>query len=178
MLEELGIDEATLRKALAEGPPLVDGMTNEEAVDTTMKLVKGELQLKHIRGITDEEMEAAYANGFNIFQGGNFEKAEKMFEFLATLDNQEKKYLTALGACRFNQKNYIGAIAAYSVAVMIDVDDPGLILKVAQCHLGLGDKETAMGALEAALEVAGDKPEHATAKSQCQALMDVLKDAG
>ncbi len=177
-MEELGIDEGMLRKLLAEGPPLDSDLSNEEVVDKALAVLKGQLMLKDVRGITDEEMEAAYANGYNMFRAGNYERAESMFSFLATLDTLEKKYWTALGACRFNQKHYHNAIAAYSQAVLLDVEDPGLLIKIAQCQLGLGEKETAMGVLESALEFAGDNPKHAAGKAKAQALLDLLQGKG
>ena len=174
-MEQFDIDEAQLRKLLAEGPPLASGLSNEEVVETAMAVVNGELQLKDVKGLTDEEMEAAYANGYNIFQAGNYRKAEVIFEFLVTFDNQTKKYWTALGACRFNMKNHFGAMAAYSTAALIDVEDPGLLMKIAQCRLALGEKEVAAGALEAALEVAGEKPQHAEAKVKAEAMLKLLQ---
>lgn len=174
-MEDLGIDEAQLRRVLAEGPPLASGLSNEEVVETAMAVLNGELQLKDVKGLTGDEMEAAYANGYTMFQAGNYGKAEGIFEFLATFDNQMKKYWTALGACRFNMENYYGAMAAYSVAVLIDVDDPALLMKIAQCRMAVGEKDVAAGALEAALEVAGDKAEHAEAKHKAEAVLKLLQ---
>ena len=175
MLEQMGIDENLLRQVLAKGPPLDSDLSNEEVIDKALAVLKGQLQLKDVRGITDQEMEAAYANGYAMFRAGNYEKAEAMFSFLATFDTMEKKYWTALGATRFNQQKFDDAINAYSQAVMIDVDDPALLIKLAQCHLGRGDKETAAGALEAAQEIASGKPEHAKHLGRIDAMLDLLR---
>ncbi len=173
MLEQLGIDEAELRRMMIEGDQLAEGVPNEEAADKAISIIKGEMQLKDVKGLTDDEMEATYANGFNMFQAGNYKKASQIFEFLVMFDNGEKKYWTALGATMFNLRNYNGALTAYSSAVLIDVD-PKLLVKIAQCHLALDAKEIASGALEAAIELAGEDEEHAQTKVQAQALFDLL----
>lgn len=174
-MEHLGIDETMLREILKNGPPLDSDMSNEEAVEKAMSVVNGEMQLKDIKGITDEEMEAAYANGYNMFRAGSYEKAEEMFMFLGTFDNGVKKYWTALGACRFNMKNYMGALMAYTQAALLDVDDPELLIKVAQCRLSLGQKDAAIGGLEAAIEFAGDKPQRAGAREKAEAILSLLQ---
>lgn len=176
-MEHLGIDESQLRRILKEGPELISGISNDEAVETAMAVVKGEMELKDVKGITDEEMEAAYANGYNLFQAGNYEKAEGFFEFLATFDRLNKKYWMALGACRFNKKDHDGSLAAYSIAAMIDVEDPGLLLKIAQCRLAMGEKDTAVGVLEAAVELAENKPEHAEGLAKVKSLLELLTGA-
>ena len=80
-----------------------------------------------------------------------------------------------MGLCLFNQSNYDGALQAYSMSTLLNVDDPMAPMRLAECHLALGDAETAAGALEVALEIAGDNPEHAAAKTHAEGLLDLLR---
>ena len=41
--------------------------------------------------------------------------------------------------------------------------------------MALDEKEIAAGALEAAIEIAGDKPEHAAAKVKAEAMLGLLQ---
>lgn len=174
--DTMDIDEAMLRKAIDEMGGLQSGMPTDELVAQTMAVMRGETQLRHVRGVSDEEMEAAYAQGYGIFQSGNLEKAEEMFGFLVTLDNGMRKYWTALGAVRFNRKNYVGALLAYAQASMMEID-ADLLVKVAQCRLGMGERQLAMDALEGAIEYAGGDPAQARHKAQAEALMSLLSEA-
>ena len=171
---DTGIDEALLKKALIDGPALSDDIPNEELVEAALDVVGGRAQLKDIKGLTDEEMEASYANGYSVFRAGNYHKAEDIFMFLCTMDNCEKKYWTALGAARFNMGNHYGALLAYSQAALLDIE-PALMIKVAQCRLALGDKELAEGCLDAAVELAGDAPDHAQDKARAEAMLSLLQ---
>ncbi|MEM6546636.1 MAG: SycD/LcrH family type III secretion system chaperone [Pseudomonadota bacterium] len=176
MENAIDIDEATLLEAIEGMEPLADGLSNEELVKISMALLKGEMQLKHVKGLTDEEMEAVYAQGYSLFRSGNYPKAEEVFTFLATFDNAERKYWTALGAVRFNQKNYDGAVMAYAQAAILNVD-ADLLVKVAQCHLGIGERETARDALEAAVEFAGEDEGQAPLKARAEAMLGLLDQA-
>ncbi len=168
--------EQALREAIVNGPKLSSDMTNEEAVDVAMSIVKGERTLRDIKGLTDDEMEAAYSQGYSYFQSGAYAKAEDVFSFLVTFDPFQDKYWKALGACRYNVKDYVGAINAYIQAAAIDVSDPELVIKVAQCRLGMGEKDVAIGALEAAVELAEMEPEkHAAKKQKAEALLELLQ---
>ena len=59
--------------------------------------------------------------------------------------------------------------------VMAEGDDPKAPMRLAECHIALGDKETAAGAYEVALEIAGDKPEFVTERQHAQAVLDLLR---
>lgn len=174
--DTMDIDADMLRKAIDEMGGLESDLSTEEAVEMTLAVMRGEMQLRHVRGISDEEMEAAYAQGYGMFRAGNLTKAEEIFAFLATLDNGERKHWTALGAVRFNQKNHLGALMAYAQASVLKVD-ADVLVKVAQCRVGLGDRESAMEALEGAIEYAGDDPGQARTKAQAEALIGLLAKA-
>lgn len=174
-MTNLSTIEAAVRETVKNGPKLISGMTNDEAVDVAMSVLKGERRLRDVRGLTDDHMEAAYAQGFNFFRAGAYAKAEEIFGFCVTFDPFEDKYWKALGATRFNTKEFAGALNAYINAAKMDVSDPDIVIRIAQCHIGLGDKETAAGALEAAIELADMQPEKfADRKARAEALLKLI----
>jgi type III secretion system low calcium response chaperone LcrH/SycD len=173
-MEISGIDENELRELLVRGTQLVKGQANEDVVDVALGVIKGEIQYKDIQGITEQEMEAAYAKAYASFQAGSYARAESLFEFLVTFDNGTRKYWTALGACRFNMGKYENALACYSSAIVLDVRDPGLMIKIAQCHIALRRRDEAAAALEVALELTEDEPARYRAETERAAAMLAL----
>ena len=175
MLQHFTFDRDILRKQLADMDQLFPGAKNEELADTVVGLLEGKIQFKDIQGLTDNHMEAVYTVAYNAIQAGSFVKAEKLFRFLVMFDNSKEKYWNGLGLSRFKQENYEDALHAYSMSTLLNVDDPKAPMRLAECHIALGDKETAAGAYEVALEIAGDKPEFATERRHAQAVLDLLR---
>ena len=174
-MEAIQFDEKMLRDEMARLDDVMPGVSNADVADTVIGLMQGTVQFKDVQGFSDENMEALYTVAYNAVQAGLFEKAEKLFRFLALFDNSQEKYWNGLGISLFNQSNYDGALQAYSMATLLNVDDPLAPMRLAECHLALGDIETAVGTLEVALEIAGDNPEHAAAREHAEGLLGLLR---
>ena len=175
-VEPIQLDERTLRDKMAQLEDLMPDVSNADVADTVIGLMQGTVQFKDVQGFSDDNMEALYTVAYNAVQAGAFEKAEKLFRFLALFDNSQEKYWNGLGLSLFNQGNYDGALQAYSMATLLNIDDPLVPMRLAECHLALGDIETAVGTLEVALEVAGDNPEHAAAREHAEGLLGLLRN--
>lgn len=123
-----------------------------EKIEEAAKKIAGDMAtVRELKGITDAEMEAVYSLGFNFYQTGNIENAEKVFKFLVLFDHFEPKYWIGLGAILQIKKAFEGAITAYSYASFLNIHDPKPQYHAAECYLALGDRENALSAL-AALE--------------------------
>ena len=178
MVLAIEIDEAALRNELSQMDDIMPDVSNADLAETIIGLVRGTIQFKDVQGFTDAEMEALYTIAYNAVQAGAFDKAEKLFRFLALFDQSQVKYWKGLGLCLFTRGEYDAALQAYSMAAMLDIEDALAPMRLAECHLALGDVATAIGALEVALEIAGDRLEHADAKGRIQGLLDLLLKKG
>lgn len=114
--------------------------------------------LADARGLTEEHMNAVYALAHNLYQHGEYDRAETLFQFLCYYNHLERKYPMGLAACRHMQRNYSGAVEAYAVAALLDVDDPRPQFHAAECFLARGDAAMAGIALEAAIETCDEQP--------------------
>ena len=125
---------------------------NREMIEEAAKKIAGDMAtIRELKGITDAEMEAVYSLGFNFYQTGNVENAEKVFKFLVLFHHFNPKYLIWMGAVLQVKRLYQGAITAYAYASFLDIHDPKPQYHAAECYLALGDRANARSAL-AALE--------------------------
>ncbi len=125
---------------------------SKEMIEAAAKKIATEMTtVRELKGITDAEMEAIYSLGFNFYQTGNIENAEKVFKFLVLFDHFCAKYWIGMGAVLQVKRQYEGAITAYAYASFLDIHDPKPQFHAAECYLAKGDRANAASAL-AALE--------------------------
>lgn len=117
-------------------------------------LGNGMTTLRELKGLSDGEMEAIYAIGYNYFRSGKIDEAEKIFKALLFLDHLEKKYWFAFGGVKQSQRDFKNALQSYQVCAFLDIENPKPQYHCAECHLALGDRENALNALDALDEYA------------------------
>lgn len=114
---------------------------------------------KELKNLSDDSMEAIYSVAFNLYQGGRYQEAKKIFQFLCFYDHYQKKYFLGLGACQMMEQDYETAIELFSFASALDTDDPRAMLYIGDCNMALGKPAAAKIAFETAVKWAGDQPE-------------------
>ncbi len=123
---------------------------NEQTIlDAAKKLVDDVTTVRDLKGITTGEMEAVYSLGFNFYNTGRYDEAEKIFKFLVLFDHMSPKYWMGMGAIQQVRKNYDGAITSYGYASFLDLHDPKPQYLAAECFFAKGDRDNALSALEA-----------------------------
>lgn len=123
---------------------------NEETIrDMAKKLVEDVTTVRDLKGISAGEMEAVYALGFNFYNTGRTEEAEKIFKFLVLFDHMSPKYWIGLGAVQQVKRDFEAAVTSYAFASFLDLEDPKPQFHAAECYLAMGDRENALSALAA-----------------------------
>ncbi len=133
---------------------------------------------KDAHGLSNEEMEAIYSVGYNLYQSGKYKDALNIFKFLCFFDHLEKKYWMGLGAVHQMMGNYERAVESYSYATLLDIEDPRPALHAADCYLILGNKEAAESALNAVIEFSGNDPAKKQFKERAETLLSMVKSEG
>ena len=94
---------------------------------------------------------------------------------MAFLDNGDRRGWIGAAACLEATKQYNAAIGCYGCAAVLDQSDPMPLLRSFNCYLENNDKEKALTALEAAIEVANKQEGlYANLKEQAQKIKEVL----
>lgn len=149
-----------------------DQMSPDELIEVIDGFMNKGLALQNLQKIPEESMEELYRIGYNLYNGGRFQDAESMFQYLCILNHWQKKYWMGVAAARQVQKKYAAAIDAYSMATLLEITDPNVPFQAAICHLGLGNVDQATHALEGVVELADNN--HAL-KSKAEGLLASLK---
>nr|WP_306671610.1 SycD/LcrH family type III secretion system chaperone [Endozoicomonas sp. ONNA2] len=130
---------------------------------------------KDLKNMSDDAMEAIYSVAYNLYQGGKYEEATKVFQFLCFYDHFNRKYFLGLGACQQMLKQYDSAIEIFSFATLLDSDDPRPMMYIGDCHMAKGDRENARISYETSIDWANDSPEYAKDLARAKNMLENLK---
>lgn len=126
--------------------------------------------------LTKEDLEVIYSFALNYYKNEKYDDAVQLFRYLCMNDHLTQKWWLGLGAAQQKATDYAGAVRSYTMATMLDVEDPRPPLHGGYCLMMLGDNEKAVSAFEHVAMVCESKPEHAALKQQAQMLLGVVKN--
>jgi type III secretion system low calcium response chaperone LcrH/SycD len=153
-----------LEELLADDPQMLDAI----------KLVIKGGTLADAKGIPEKQVEGLYALAYQVYQAGDYARAEAVFATLCLLNHLEKRFWLGLGGARQQLGKHAEAAQAFGMAAMQDLLDPVPPLHAGMCFLAMKDKENAANAFRQAVISAGDRPEQAACKGQGQAMLNLL----
>ncbi|THF57279.1 SycD/LcrH family type III secretion system chaperone [Pseudothauera rhizosphaerae] len=130
--------------------------------------------LAQVLHIDAKEMEAVYAMAYGYYRQARWQEALKAFTFLVAHDQWEKRYLVGRAACLQMLKQYDAALKAYGLAYVLDATDVDVLLHMAECLIGQGKKEEALGLLESVGELAEGKPQFTGQALRAKAMAALL----
>ena len=146
----------------------------EELEDTLLEFFGKGGTFKDLKDMSDDAMEAIYSVAYNLYQGGKYDEAQKVFQFLCFYDHFNRKYFLGLGACQQMMKQYEQAIEIFTFATVLDADDPRPMLYIGDCHLGMGDKEKAKGCYETVIEWGAGQAAYADEIERAESMLENL----
>jgi type III secretion system low calcium response chaperone LcrH/SycD len=154
--------------------PLEELLADDADSLAAVRLMLSGATMAEARGISKKQVEGLYAVAYQVYQAGDYAKAEAVFATLCLLDHLEKRFWLGLGGARQQLGKHAEAAQAFAMASTQDLLDPVPPLHAGMCFLAVKDKENAANAFRQAVIVAGDRPEQAACKGQGQAMLDVL----
>ena len=129
--------------------------------------------LGDLAGITDEQFEALYATAYRLYGTDQFEDAAKLFAYLGMTDPYDRRYTLGLGASQQMLKKWDEAIAAYTLCIALDVEDPVPAFHMAECVAGKGDLADAQTLLAEVVQRC-KTPEHQALKQKADAMLKLM----
>lgn len=130
---------------------------------------------QEIIGYSSETMEKFYQVAYSLFQKQEYNKAADSFIFLTTLNPYVHNYWLGLGMAEQLGGTYQGALLAYAMAVLTNIENPTPHYQSASCYRQLNDLENAVMSYEMAARYCGDQPEYADIKAQSHAAIEVIQ---
>jgi tetratricopeptide (TPR) repeat protein len=111
---------------------------------------KGQVTLKQIVGLSDEELYAIASQGYLLFLQGKTESARVMFEGLVACDPKNAYYYRALGAIYWRLKEPQKAIKQFTYAIRVAPRDVSSYVNRAEVYVSLTQWQLAKDDLAAA----------------------------
>lgn len=131
---------------------------------------------QEILNLSEEEMAKCYRAAYLLFEEKHYEEAADAFFFLATLNSDRSDYWLGLGMSTQLQHDYEAAIDAYELAALCDLSSPVPYFYLAKCLFAIHDRESALQALNLAIETAGDSSEFSDLKIKAEEAKKMLLD--
>ena len=100
-----------------------------------------------------------YGAAYRLFEHRRYTEAANAFLFLVTLNPYNHDYWVGMGMCSQLTKDYETAIDAYEMAAICRIDSPVPYFYLAKCLFALHDRDSALQALDLAIEYAENHSE-------------------
>lgn len=124
--------------------------------------------------ISKTKMEGIYAQAYQLYNSGNFEKAYQTFEMLNLLDGESARYAFGAGACLQGLGKYKEAFLFFMQSGALDVDNPVPFYHAADCSLQLNDKFSAVVMCQLVEDRSADREEYTYIRERSRVLKEKL----
>jgi type III secretion system low calcium response chaperone LcrH/SycD len=94
-----------------------------------------------------------YAMAFGLYEKGDYRSAAQLFTQLVLTDPYSEHYWQGLASSKQMAREYLAAVHAWSLCALLKENDPLPHFHAAECFLSLDEKEDALKALDAALDL-------------------------
>ncbi|MPM18178.1 hypothetical protein SDC9_64584 [bioreactor metagenome] len=126
-------------------------------------------------GYEESDYEVLYALGHSLYSQARYQDAMRIFGFLVVNNQLEKRFFNAFASSLQMLQRHAEAIQYYSMASLLDIDDPLPTFHTAECFIALNCKAEAKEALKFVVEQS-TAPSMAEVKTRAQSLLDLLGD--
>lgn len=124
--------------------------------------------------LSDICMANLYKTASHLFEMNHFQQSADAFLFLATLNPHVYEYWLGFGMSMQLSSEYEIAIDAYELASLTDLTSPVPYFYLAKCLFAIHDRNSALEALNLAIEIADDNEDFLELKSQAESARELL----
>lgn len=129
---------------------------------------------QEIMGFSDEMMAKFYRAAYRLFENRRYSDAANAFLFLVTLNPYQHDYWLGLGMSTQLSGDYELAIDSYEMAAVCRLDSPVPYFYLAKCLFSMHDRDSALQALDLAIDYSGDSLQFQELKEQAEAAKKLL----
>lgn len=129
---------------------------------------------QEILGFSEETMNKFYEAACRLFEVKRYEDAANAFLFLVTMNSYHYDYWIGLGAAVQRCGDYEAAIDAYEMAAVCQLENPAPYFHLAKCLFAMHDRESALQAVDLALEYSEGRSEFSDIHQQALAAKALL----
>lgn len=129
---------------------------------------------QEVIGFSDTAMSEFYKAACQLLEHKQYVDAANAFLFLATLNAYQHDYWLGLGMSTQLFGDFEGAIDAYELAAICDVENPIPYFYLAKCLFATHERENAREALNITIEYCGAHPHYQELKDQALAALHLI----
>lgn len=138
------------------------------------ELLSNGATLGWMQNYDDTDYEALYALGHNLYAQSRYADAVRIFSFLVLQNHLEPRYMNAYASSLQMAGDYLEAIKCYSIASLMDMEDPLPTFHSAECLLAANMVTEAQEALGFVINQC-KAPQYAELKARALTMQDLLK---
>lgn len=173
------IDDVVSRiKATEVKVVMVEGKPQTLIPENIDKFIRGELTWAQVQGLSMEHCYAFAEIGYNLFEQGKYDDAQKVFEGLVFLNPYDPYFHAVLGSIFARQNKDDDGLHELTLAVELDPSQPQVLVNRAELYLRKGQFEQAMNDLKTAvsLDSTGNSQAATRAKALAAATAQLISD--
>ena len=129
-------------------------------------------------GITEDELEAVYAQGYQDLEQGLLDEALGHLSFLVTQAPWDRRFQYSLGLCQQHRGEYDSAGSFYANALMLDATDALSAFRMGECLAAQDDRDAARDAFEAAIQLSAIGVDQQQVRGFAESALDQLAVSG
>jgi len=141
------------------------------------ELAKGRAA-QDILEFSDETMAKFYGAAYRLFEHRRYIDAANAFLFLVTLNAYNHDYWLGLGMATQMTGDFEAAIDSYEMAAICELENPIPYFYLAKCLFAMHERDSALEALDLALEYSDGKSEFNQMRREAQAARVLLMKHG
>ena len=133
---------------------------------------------QEILEFSDITMAKFYGAAYRLFEHRHYVDAANAFLFLVTLNPYNHDYWLGLGMATQLNGDFEGAIDAYEMAAICELENPIPYFYLAKCLFAMHERDSALEALDLALEYASGRGEYEQLRREAKAARVLLLKHG
>jgi type III secretion system low calcium response chaperone LcrH/SycD len=152
-----------------------DALEKLKDPEVIRRQVKEGKTFQEIIGYSQEAMEKFYTSAHQLFLKEEYQKSADAFVFLTTLNPYVHNYWLGLGMSEQLNENYQGALLAYAMAILTDIENPITHYHSGNCYHALNDIANALQSFEMTIRCASDNPLYENVKERATRAKEQLQ---
>lgn len=135
-------------------------------------------EYKDVVNMSDEQIESVYALALQFYDADRYDKAGPLCQLICLLDSRQIRYWRALGAVRQMQGETEASINAYAMALMLEPENPSVLIDMGNCLLAAGDLDRARECYDGALTIGQGQEDYTPVCDQARQRLQLIDAVG
>lgn len=143
-------------------------------IDYVISIIKELPSLAERKNLSKQQVESLYVLGYQLYEAQCYKEAGDLFRFLCFFESRVARNWIALGGAYQHSKYHDNALAAFTMACLLDPHKPEPRFYAAHTLIDLQDLPLALESINIAIELCRNNPQHLALYRRSMALRNAL----